>query len=88
MVTTLRERAQAFVYRSAEQTDKFPTRVSQSEAFLYPEDRVCLRQVVGALKDIVSVGRDTFQLGSPDDEQDRCIVDLGSYRITNREPSV
>jgi hypothetical protein len=77
VVATMQQRAENFVNRSAEQTDRLLTRVSQSEAILVPEDRVGLRQVVWAFKDIVHVGRETFQLGNRDDGQSRCIVNLG-----------
>jgi hypothetical protein len=68
VVTTMQQRAEDFVNRSAEQTDRFLTRVSESEAILQPEDTVALRQVVGAFKDVVAVGRDTFGLGNRDAE--------------------
>ena len=39
MVTTMQQRAEAFVNRTAELTDNFVTRVSESEAILEPENR-------------------------------------------------
>jgi hypothetical protein len=76
VVATMAQRAEDFVHRSAEHTEKFLTRIAESESMLNPEDRQGLRQLAGALKDVVAVGRDTFQLGDRDDGQNRCIVNL------------
>ena len=76
MVATMAQRAEAFVNRSAEQTDRFLTRVSESEAALETEDRQGLRLLASTLKDVVAVGRDTYNLGSRD-EGGHCLVNLG-----------
>jgi hypothetical protein len=75
VVATLQQRAEAFVNRTAELTDNFVTRVSESEAALETEDRHGLRLLTSAFKDVVSVGRDTYQLGR-EDGQARCLVNL------------
>ena len=62
--------------RTAEQTDRFLTRVSESEEALQTEDRQGLRQLAATLKDVVAVGRDTYQLASRDENRGRCIVNL------------
>lgn len=80
----MQQRAEDFVHRSAEQTDRFLTRVSESEATLQPEDTAALRQVVGAFKDVVAVGRDTVNLGSRDG-QNHCLVNLSF--LQNFEPT-
>jgi hypothetical protein len=85
VVATMQQRAEDFVHRSAEQTDRFLTRVSESEKTLKSEDTVALRQVVGAFKDIVSVGRETYGLESRDDGR-HCLVNLSflqSYQPEN-----
>jgi hypothetical protein len=90
VVATLQERAQNFVNRSAEQTDRFLTRVSESEAILTPEDRVGLRTLTGAFKDVVQIGRETYGLGNSDDER-HCLVNLSflqSYQPDIPKPVV
>ena len=89
VVATLQERAQNFVNRSAEQTDRFLTRVSESEAILEPEDRVGLRQLTGAFKDVVQIGRETYGLGSSDDGR-HCLVNLAflqNYKPVTPKPA-
>jgi hypothetical protein len=75
VVATLQQRAEDFVNQSAHQTDRFLTRISESEETLQPDDRQGLRQLAATLKDVVAVGRDTYQLGNREDGQ-RCIVNL------------
>lgn len=64
------------MHRSAEQTDTFMNRTSESEKVLEPEDRKGLRLSASTLKDVVAVGRDTYQLSSRDEGQMRCLVNL------------
>lgn len=64
------------MHRSAEQTDRFLTRVSESEKILEPAERKGLRLLASTLKDVVAVGRDAYQLGSRDEGQNQCIVNL------------
>jgi len=85
VVATMQQRAEDFVHRSALQTDRFLTRVAQSEETLKPEDTVALRQVVGAFKDVIQVGRETYGLESRDEGRN-CLVNLSflqNYRPEN-----
>ena len=79
LVTTMQQKTEAFVNKSAEATETFMTRITDSEATLENEDRRGIRLLSSALKDVVAVGRDTFGLGNRD-EGNRCIVNLGFLR--------
>jgi hypothetical protein len=88
LVTTLAQKAARFVDRSVEQTDRFLTRISESEALIGPEDRQGLRQLAATFKDVVAVGRDSLQLGDQD-QGNNFIVNLGflaSYKPDARVP--
>ena len=77
VTATMQQRAAGFVSRMADQSDSFLAKVAESGELLEPTDRQGLKQLTSALKDVSAVGRDTFQLGNRDDEQSRCIVNLG-----------
>jgi len=75
------------VRRIADQTDAVVSRLSESGEILQPEDRQGLRQLAATLKDVSSVGRDTYQLGSRED-QAPCIVNLGFLQSYAEDPLV
>ena len=75
VTATLQQRAERFVHKVADQTDKLVDRVSEHEAALQPDNPTALRTLSAAFKDIVAVGRDTYGL-SRDDNTPHVLVNL------------
>ena len=83
---SLAQRAEAFVKRVADQTDTFLTKIEGSADLVKPEDRQGLRLLASTLKDVNSIGRDTYQLGSREDAKAQCIVNLGFLSSYHEDP--
>ena len=63
------------------------SKIGDAGETLEPGDRQGLRQLAATLKDVSSVGRDTYQLSSRED-QARCIVNLGFLQSFADDPLV